>query len=111
MSGGITPIFIPRLKLYGLTPPIHIPYFPKDSMVEVVDNYLTPREEMPRTMRDNLQSAEHRIVRMANKKRSERIFEIGDLVYLKLQPYQQKTIAHIISQKLASKVHTWFWRE
>jgi exosome complex RNA-binding protein Rrp4 len=48
---------------------------------------------------------------MANKKRSERIFEIGDLVYLKLQPYQQKTIAHIISQKLASKVHTWFWRE
>lgn len=76
--------------MYGLTPPIHIPYFPKDSMVEVVDNYLTTREERLRKIRDNLQSAEHKMVRMANKKRSGRIFEIGDLVYFKLQLYQQK---------------------
>lgn len=59
-------------------------------VVEVVDNYLTTREERLRKIRDNLQSAEHKMVRMANKKRSGRIFEIGDLVYFKLQLYQQK---------------------
>lgn len=54
-----------------VTPPIHIPYFPKDFTVKVVDNYLTPREEMPRTIRDNLQSLEHRIYSSHGKQKEE----------------------------------------
>jgi hypothetical protein len=45
------------------------------------------------------------MVQLANKHRSERTFTIGDLVYLKLQPYRQKTVANRQSQKLASKYY------
>jgi len=45
------------------------------------------------------------MVQLANKHRSERQFAIGDLVYLKLQPYRQKTLANRQSQKLASKYY------
>jgi hypothetical protein len=39
----------------------------------------------------------------ANKKRLERSFAVGDLVYLKLQPYIQSSLARRSNQKLAFK--------
>jgi len=56
-------------------------------------------------IRDNLLKAQHRMVQLANRKRSYRQFIPGDLVYLKLQPYHQKSIARKSSQKLASKFY------
>jgi hypothetical protein len=41
--------------------------------------------------------------KQANKHRQERSFEVGDLVYLKLQPYVQTSLAPRSSQKLAFK--------
>jgi hypothetical protein len=41
--------------------------------------------------------------KQADKHRQERSFEIGDLVYLKLQPYVQTSLAPRSSQKLAFK--------
>jgi hypothetical protein len=91
--------------LYGQTPPIHIPYLPKDSNVEAVDQQLTLREDMLRTIKANLQLAQHRMVQLANKRRSERIFRVGDWVYLKLQPYRQQTVSRRTSHKLAAKYY------
>jgi hypothetical protein len=39
----------------------------------------------------------------ADKRRSERIFAVGDRVFLKLQPYLQSTVARRGTQKLAFK--------
>jgi hypothetical protein len=91
--------------IYGYPPSLHIPYFPKDSPVEVVDDFLCKREQILQAVKRNLQDARHRMVQLANKHRSERTFTIGDLVYLKLQPYRQKTVANRQSQKLASKYY------
>jgi hypothetical protein len=91
--------------LYGFPPPLHIPYFPKDSTVEAVDQLLTQREEMLGQIRDNLLKAQHRMMQIANRKRSDRQFNPGDLVYLKLQPYRQKSMARRSSQKLAAKFY------
>jgi hypothetical protein len=37
----------------------------------------------------------------ADKKRSERQFEVGDLVYLKLQPFVQQSVAVRTNNKLS----------
>lgn len=41
--------------------------------------------------------------RQADKGRSERVFKVGDLVYLKLQPYVQASVARRSSNKLSFK--------
>jgi hypothetical protein len=32
--------------VYGFPPPIHVPYFPRDSAVALVDEYLSTKEEV-----------------------------------------------------------------
>ena len=41
----------------------------------------------------------------ADKKRSEREFQVGDLVFLKLQPYVQSTVASRTHQKLSFRFY------
>ena len=91
--------------LYGQNPLVHIPYLPKDSNIEAVDKQLTKREDRLKTIKDNLKVAQHRMVQLANKKHSERIFKVGDWVYLKLQPYRQQTVSRRSSQKLFAKYY------
>jgi len=44
----------PYEVLYGFFPPIHIPYFPRDSTVTSVDDLLIRREEIIKQVKDNL---------------------------------------------------------
>jgi hypothetical protein len=39
--------------------------------------------------------------RQADKQRSERVFNVGDMVFLKLQPYVQTSVASHANQKLS----------
>jgi len=39
----------------------------------------------------------------ADKHRTEKVFNEGDLVYVKLQPYRQQSVARRISHKLSAK--------
>jgi hypothetical protein len=41
--------------------------------------------------------------RQADKGCSERVFAVGDHVYLKLQPYMQSSVAHYSNNKLSFK--------
>jgi hypothetical protein len=43
------------------------------------------------------------MTQIANNRRSDRSFSIGDYVYLKLQHYRQKSVVHRSSQKLSAK--------
>jgi len=70
----------PCETLYGQATPFHSPYFPRDSNVATVDEYLTNIEDMLRALKKNLQTAQHRMTQLANKKRSERTFNAGDWV-------------------------------
>jgi len=91
--------------VYGFPPPIHIPYFPRDSTVASVDEYLSTKEEVINRVRGYLQIAQNKMIINANKKRSDRSFEVKDYVYLKLQPYRQQFISHKSSKKLAANYY------
>jgi len=58
---------------------------------------------MTRLLQQHLLRAQQRMKRQADKSRSERQFSVGDLVYLKLQPYVQSSLAARANQKLAFK--------
>jgi hypothetical protein len=58
---------------------------------------------MTKPVRLHLTRAQERMKRQADKKRSERVFAVGDSVYLKLQPYIQSSVATRSNQKLSFK--------
>lgn len=93
----------PYEAVYGRLPPLHLPYLPGESKVDAVNSNLQQKEKVIKLLRFNLQRAEHRMVQMANKKRSDRQFQIGDLVLLKLQPYRQQSLVWRPSQKLCPR--------
>jgi hypothetical protein len=95
----------PYEVLYGVPPPIHIPYFPRDSAVESVDAYLTTKENLIKRVQSHLQTTQHRMTIIANRRRSDRSFEVTYYVYLKLQPYRQQSTAARVSHKLAVKYY------
>ena len=72
--------------VFGQSPPLHIPYMAKDSNAEAVDRTLQAREQTIQLLKFNLKKAQDRMKAQADKKRSEREFNVGDWVYLKLQP-------------------------
>lgn len=51
----------------------------------------------------HLKRAKQRMKDQADKKMSEREFLVGDLVYLKLQPYRHSTMANRANFKLSAK--------
>ena len=84
-SAKLTPFQL----LYGYPPPIYLPYVLGDSSNAAMDELSTNREEVLKMLRFHLRRAQNRMVQLANKKRTDQGFEIGDFVLLKLQPYRQ----------------------
>jgi hypothetical protein len=86
------------MKYYrGFLRPYTFPTFPKDSSVDSVDSvdeYLSTKKEGVKRVRTYLQDAQNRMTTMANRKGSDRSFEVKNYVYLKLQPYRQQSVIH-----------------
>lgn len=75
------------------------------SQVADLDTWLTERNLLTSLIQQQLHRAQQRMKSQADKKRSEREFQVGDMVYLKLQPYVQTTVASRSNQKLAFKFY------
>jgi hypothetical protein len=89
--------------LYG-HPPRHLGIDPSAATpVPDLHQWLEERELMQDLVRLHLQRAQERMRRQADKNRSERTFSPGDLVFLKLQPYVQSSVARRAHHKLSFK--------
>ena len=97
--------YTPFEAVYGCKPPKLIPYLDQSSSLPQVDELLRTRSAILRLLQQNLQEAQHRMKTFADKKRTERHFEIGDYVYLRLQPYRQCSVAVRKSLKLSPRFY------
>jgi hypothetical protein len=93
----------PFEAVYGVSPPSMISYIPGTARVQDVDDMLRSRDDILRDLRKNLVAAQVRMKCQADRHRREVSFEVGDYVYLRLQPYRQTSVAFRSSLKLSPR--------
>jgi hypothetical protein len=82
----------PFEALYGYLPPRLIEFVPGLTRVAAVEDLLEHRQQVVGLLEHNLVAAQARMKQQADKHRSEREFEVGDWVFLRLQPFRQKSM-------------------
>ncbi|OIS99338.1 putative mitochondrial protein [Nicotiana attenuata] len=91
--------------LYGYTPP-QLSLGPiLETVVQAAEETMMRRQQMQQLLKDNLTKAQERMKYYADKRRSDREFQVGYMVYLKLQPYRQTSFALRKNLKLSSKYY------
>jgi hypothetical protein len=70
-----------------------------------LQSWLQDRALMLRVLQQHLERVRTRMKHQADKKRVERVFQVGDLVYVKLQPYIQSSVAPRAHHKLMFKFY------
>ena len=79
-------------------------YIPGTTKVEAVKDHLYQRQQALALLKANLATAQERMKLQTDKHRQEREFQVGDWVYLRLQPFKQRSM-HQKMGKLAPKFY------
>lgn len=95
----------PFEALYGYKPPQICEFSIPNTLSSEAQITLENREQMIQKLKENLLQAQNRIKFYADMKRTERQFDVGDMVYLKVQPYRQNAFGLRGSLKLRSKFY------
>lgn len=72
---------------------------------EEAKNFLEEKQNMLNRLKENLAHAQSRMKRYADLNRIERQFDVGDMVYLKMQPYRTIAFGFRKALKLTSKYY------
>jgi hypothetical protein len=91
--------------VYGRAPPNLTSYITGTARVEAVGKTLEERDEVLKGVRLKLVQAQNRMKQVYDKGRTEREFQVDDMVYVRLQPYRQQTVAQRLNMKLAAKYY------
>lgn len=96
----------PFEALFGYPPPqMHIPqnFTARDD--SEASKFIKERQDTLQILKGRLEEAANRMKMYADANRSERVFEVGDWVFLRLQPYRQVTLSMRRDYKLAPKYY------
>ncbi|WVZ22534.1 hypothetical protein V8G54_001078 [Vigna mungo] len=91
--------------LYGRDPPLLLKGSTIPSKVQSVNQLQQERDEILRELKDDLCKAQEQNKKQANKHRREVEFQVGDWVYLELQPYRLKSQAKRPNEKLRPRFY------
>jgi hypothetical protein len=95
--------FIPFEAVYRYAPPTLLSYVPGTSANQAVDSLLWDRTSLISLLKEHLHLAQNRMKLQVDKCHSEQQFKGGDWIYLRLQPYRQKTLALPCNLKLSPR--------
>lgn len=95
----------PYQALYGRVPPMLVAVSPSPRTPPKVADLIVQRGKLLELLWTNLERAQQRMREAANKHRRHVDFEVGDLVWLKLQPYRQHSVAKPLSAKLSRRFY------
>ena len=80
------------MALYGYHLPSITSSLRYQSKVQVVEEHIEHQQQVLQLLKDNLTLVQNQMKQQAYQHRSERIFEVGDWVFLRLQPYKQMSL-------------------
>ena len=80
------------MKLYGYHPPSITSSLRVYSKVQAVEHHIKHQQEVLQILKDNLNLAQNRMKQQGDQHHSERSFDVGDWVFLQLQPYKQMSL-------------------
>ena len=63
-----------------------------DNRAPKAKDWVQDGQDILKVLKENLQAAQNQHKLYADRNRVERSFEVGDLVYLRLQPYRQSSL-------------------
>src|ERR1700690_2937322 len=82
----------PFMALYGYQPPSITSHLRENSKVQAVEHHIEHQQQVLQLLKDNLVLAQNRMKQQADQHRSERSFDVGDWVFLQLQPYKKMSL-------------------
>jgi hypothetical protein len=82
----------PFIALYGYHPPSITSYLKEKCKVQAVEHHIEHQQQVFQILKDNLTMAHNRMKQQEDQHRSERRFEVGDWVFLRLQSYKQMSL-------------------
>ena len=89
--------------MYGFPPPRLLDYIPGTTQVAAVDVTWQSRQLILSLLKQNLVTAQVRMRQQYDLHRFEREFQVGEWVFLRLQPYKQQSMAYRAFHKLSPR--------
>jgi hypothetical protein len=96
MSIGMSPV----RALYSYDPLSFVEISFGDNRALMVQDWIQQSQDILREFKDHLERAQNQQKVQADKNKVDRTFEVGDLVYLRLQPYRKASIKRSRVEKL-----------
>src|ERR1700722_13840817 len=82
----------PFMALYGYRPSSITSSLKEKSKVQAMEDHIENQQQVLQILKDNLTIAQNCMKQQAYQHRSERSFEVGDWVFLWLQPYKKMSL-------------------
>ena len=98
----------PFRALYGRDPPTLLKYENGSTVNAELEKQLQERDATLTLLREHLHRAQQTIKDRADKSRRDIAFAVGDLVFVKLRPYKQRSLARRMNEKLCARFYGLF---